>query len=235
MFNPRAQVRRVPIADGANCTVVDDILLEPELLLQRAIERRAAFTSAPGNFYPGIEQPLWPEFDQGLAEFFTQHLRNGFDAQQVLGLATRMSLVTLRPEQLSPQQRICHRDASRCEPGEGACAAVLYLFQDARLGGTSFYRPRVQPAEIDHLLQLARLPDYRPFGQALGAPPGYFSGDAHYFERVCTIPPAWNRAIFYDATIFHSGQIDAPELMDRDPAKGRLTVNAFFRLRKNAG
>jgi len=220
MFNPRAEVRRVPIADGAYCTVVDNILLEPELLVRRAIERRTAFGSAPGNFYPGIEQPLWPEFDQRLAEFFDLHLRSGFDAQQVLGLATRMSLVTLRPEQLSPPQRICHRDASRCAPGEGACAAVLYLFEDARLGGTSFYRPRVQAAEIDHLLQLARLPDYRPFGQALGAPPGYFSGDAHYFERICTIPPAWNRAIFYDATIFHSGQIDAPELMDADPAKG---------------
>src|SRR5471032_458070 len=141
MFNPRPVIQQVAIGDGAFCLVVDQLLLEPQRLVEVAVARRAAFADAPVNCYPGIEQALPPDFDDRLREFFSQHLCSAFDAGRVLSLATRMSIVTLRPDQLSPQQRICQRDIRASAPGEGACASVLYLFDDARLGGTSFYRP----------------------------------------------------------------------------------------------
>jgi hypothetical protein len=235
MFNPRPLIQQVPIGDGGYCVVVDDVLLEPHNLRQTAVAQRDAFVFNPGNYYPGIEQPLPPEFDQRLSEFFDQHLLRAFDASDAIGLATRMSLVTLRPEELSPQQRICHRDARSCEPGQGACASVLYLFDDARLGGTSFYRPLRHPDEIDHLLYQARFLDSAGFSKVIGAQPAYFNHANPYFEKICTVPAKWNRAIFYDATIFHSGQIDAPALLTPDPAHGRLTVNAFIRYRKHSG
>jgi hypothetical protein len=233
MFSARPVIRRVPIGDGRHCVVVDNVLADPHDMVRQAVARRGGFVSSPVNCYPGMEQPLPLEFDQRLAEFFAQHLRGAFDARRTVGIATRMSLVTLHPEQLSPQQRICHRDARDCLPGEGACAAVLYLFDDTRLGGTSFYRPLRHPMEIDHLLYQARVMDNAAFDAVLGRPPAYFDGVSPYFEPTCTIPAAWNRAIFYDATVFHSGQIDAPELLDADPARGRLTLNAFIRYRRN--
>lgn len=231
MFNPDALIRRAEIGDGRYCIVVDNVLLEPRTLVAEAVARRAMFAKAPVNCYPGMEQALPAEFNAQLEAFFTRHLLAAFGATQTLGMATRMSMVTLRPEELMPQQRICHRDARECPPGEGAAASVLYLFEDARMGGTSFYRPLRHPEEIDFLLHQARLLDNASFSKVLGAGPCYYNGDGRYFEKICTIPAAWNRAIFYDATTFHSGQIDAPELLDADPARGRLTINAFVRYR----
>jgi len=232
MFNPNALIRRADIGDGRHCIVVDDFLLDPRRMVSEAVARRAAFAAAPVNCYPGMEQALPPDFDAQLDAFFMRHLRPAFGAQQTLGMATRMSMVTLKPEELMPQQRICHRDARECPPGEGAVASVLYLFEDARMGGTSFYRPLRHPEEIDFLLHQARVMENGAFSQVIGAAPAYYNGDGRYFEKTGTVPAAWNRAIFYDATTFHSGQIDAPELLDADPARGRLTINAFIRYRK---
>jgi hypothetical protein len=233
MFNPHALIRQADIGDGRHCIVVDDCLLEPRKMVAEAVARRAAFAAAPANCYPGMEQALPPEFDRQLEAFFLQHLRPAFDAQQTLGMATRMSMVTLKPAQLMPQQRICHRDARDCAAGEGAVASVLYLFEDARLGGTSFYRPLRHPEEIDFLLHQARMMENAAFSKVIGAQPGYYNGDGRYFDKVGTVPAAWNRAIFYDATAFHSGQIDTPDLLNDDPASGRLTINAFIRYRRH--
>lgn len=229
MLNPRPAIQAALIEDGRPCLVVDDFLAEPRKMVERAVARRAAFKAAPVNCYPGIEQPMDAEFDQAMAAFFDSHIAPAFGAVRALGLNTRMSIVTLEPQALMPQQRICHRDARACASGEGAVASVLYLFEDERMGGTSFYRPRRHPLEIDHLLHQARHMDNHAFSSVIGAPPQYYNGDARYFEKLGTVPARWNRAIFYDATIFHSGQIDAPQLLHADPALGRLTINAFIR------
>jgi len=113
-------------------------------------------------------------------------------------------------------------------------AMVLYLFQDERFGGTSFFRPKLPAHEItalEHALRRA---------QAGGAavpdvPPTYAIGSTRYFEKVLTVEPRYNRAIFYNGEIFHSGHIHMPELMVDDPRTGRLTANAFFQLRMAAG
>jgi len=235
MFNPDALIRRADIGDGRFCIVVDNLLLEPHKLVAEAVARRALFAAAPVNCYPGMEQPLPAEFDAQLDAFFMRYVAPAFGASQTLGMATRMSMVTLRPEELMPQQRICHRDARECPPGEGAVASVLYLFEDARMGGTSFYRALRHPEEIDFLLHQARVMDNGAFSKVIGAEPAYYNGDGRYFEKTGTVPAAWNRAIFYDATIFHSGQIDAPELLSPDPARGRLTINAFVRYLRTSG
>jgi len=233
MFNPRPQIQHVPIGKDAWCVVVDNVLQDPHRMVAEATAQRGAFTFNPANFYPGIEKPMPREFDQRFEEFFSQYLKPSFKARRTLGVNTRMSIVTLRPEELRPPQRICHRDARSCADGEGACAAVLYLFDDVRLGGTSFYRPLLPPEEIDYLLRQANVLDGASFSRLLGVRSEYFNSANRYFERTASIPAAWNRAIFYDATVFHSGQIDAPDLLSADPVRGRLTVNAFLRYRKN--
>jgi hypothetical protein len=126
MLNPRPVVQAALIEDGRYCLVVDDFLAEPHKMVAHAVAQREAFRAAPINCYPGIEQPLWAEFDQAMAAFFNAHLAPAFGAMQALGLNTRMSIVTLKPEELMPQQRICHRDArDRTGRGRGGVGAVF--------------------------------------------------------------------------------------------------------------
>jgi hypothetical protein len=69
-----------------------------------------------------------------------------------------------------------------------------------------------------------------------GEPPTFAIASSGHFEKVLTVAPRYryNRAIFYNGEIFHSGHIHMPEVRVNDPGTGRLTVNAFFRLRMAA-
>ena len=55
-----------------------------------------------------------------------------------------------------------------------------------------------------------------------------------YFERIATVPAAWNRLIFYDGGLFHSAHIEQPALLASDPTRGRLTLNGFFTCRRHS-
>ncbi len=106
-------------------------------------------------------------------------------------------------------------------------ACVVYLFDAPGMGGTSFYAPRQSLEDTAQLLRAAR------DGQ-LDVAPSYLHTSNAWFEQVCTVPAAFNRAIFYDGSVFHAAQITAPAMLSDDPARGRLTMNGFFRYRKNA-
>jgi hypothetical protein len=146
----------------------------------------------------------------------------------------RLSLVTQRPDQVLPGQRLPHRDTTGLPEGLGMAAMVLYLFKDERLGGTSFFKPKVPMAEITALLHDLRRQERAGDVAVADVPATFAIGSTRNFEKMATIPPRYNRAIFYKGDIFHSGHIHTPELMVNDPRTGRLTVNAFFRLRMAA-
>jgi len=59
-------------------------------------------------------------------------------------------------------------------------------------------------------------------------------GSNRYFDRVASVPARWNRLIFYDGSLLHSGDIAAPDRLSADPQLGRLTLNGFFTCRRNA-
>ena len=63
--------------------------------------------------------------------------------------------------------------------------------------------------------------------------PGYLYESNRYFERVAGVPAKWNRLIFYDGGVLHSGDIREPEKMSPDPRAGRLTLNGFFTSRRH--
>jgi hypothetical protein len=113
-------------------------------------------------------------------------------------------------------------------------ASVLYLFHDPALGGTSFYRPRRPGPVIDRLVADSLTLEASDFAARHGVQRGYMTDGNQHFERVATVPAAWNRLIFYDGEIFHSGDIAQPLLMSSDPARGRLTLNGFFTCRRVA-
>lgn len=234
MVNPRPVVKVAPIFDGHRCVIVDNFLAEPETMVEYAVFQRGEFLESAGSYYPGPELPLTGRFVSSVQEAFLLHARTPLNARRVLGIASRLSLVTRRPEQLLPGQRMPHRDSYDLDELEGVGAMVLYLFKDERLGGTSFFKPKVSPAEITALLRELRRMELAGESPVLNAPPTFAIASDEHFEKVLTVEPKFNRAIFYNGELFHSGHITAPELMVDDPATGRLTVNAFLKLRMAA-
>jgi Family of unknown function (DUF6445) len=234
VFNPRPRLERLHIAGAHEAWVVDEVLLEPELLRQRAITGRRHFKTAPHNAYPGLEWRLGPEMDGPLAEFFMLHIRPKLGARRTLSMYSRLSLATLQPPQLRPLQRLCHRDRFGVEPGQRVAACTLYLFEDPALGGTSFYLPKRPIEAINADIRRWATMDDAAFTAEMGAPPGYLAASNAHFELAAVVPAAFNRAVFYDGSHFHSSHITQPELLSDDPAAGRLTLNGFFVCRSAA-
>lgn len=229
-------MRRLALGDsGRFCIVVDNMLTDPQQLIAFACAQRTRFSPEDANYYPGPELPLDERAERLFDGFFSQHIRADLGARRTRATTCRMSIVTRKPEQLVPFQRIPHVDGGGAQaPGQGYFAMVLYLFQDERMGGTSFFRPRVGPAELSEMMARARNMDRDAFSALIDTPPSYPTSSNAWFEKIATIPAKFNRAVFYDGTIHHSGDTCRPDLLSPDPQTGRLTVNAFFEVRLNA-
>lgn len=234
MFNPRPRIERVPLAPGRDAWVVDDLLADPQALRRRAIEGSAQFTAAPFNAYPGLEWRMGDEVDAPLGELFARHLRGPLGGRRTLSMYSRLSIATLQPHELRPLQRLCHRDRLGTGPAELVAACTLYLFDDERLGGTSFYAPKRPLAEIDDCFRRWNALSNEAFSAEIGAEPAYLTHGNAWFERLGYVPARFNRAVFYDGSGFHSSHITEPALLSADPARGRLTLNGFFVCRRAA-
>jgi hypothetical protein len=233
IFNPEAkfEIRRV----GTNCAlmILDDALLEPQQLLNYAVGEREAFKPVDFNAYPGLYLAAPPAIANALQSLFNEQVRRQFGARRCLRMHCRLSLTCTPPADLAPYQWLPHRDSHLLSPDQCIQASVLYLFRDERLGGTSFYEARRSTDETSTLFADAtRLPP-AAFSERYGLPHGYLHGSNAYFECIATIPARWNRLIFYDGSVLHSGDIAAPELLTSDPASGRLTLNGFFTSRRS--
>jgi len=234
IFNPHPQIERVALANGQHCLVIDDAVTEPERFVAFAAAQGTAFRDVDFNAYPGTYLMSPADVAAALREFFVQHLRRHFDARRVLDMHCRFSMVTRRPEELRPPQWFCHRDNLSGPPDQSIQASVLYLFRDPGLGGTSFYEALRPPAEIDALNRDAFMLDADAFARKWGLAQGYMTGSNHLFRRIGSVAARWNRLIFYDGSILHSGDIVAPERLGTDPERGRLTFNSFFTCRRHA-
>jgi Family of unknown function (DUF6445) len=233
MFNADAAVSVVPLMAGQRCVVIDGALTDPGALVEWACHQ--AFAAPRGFPYPGLVLDAPLAAAQQAAEFFAQKVRGLMGARRILDSTTRLSLVTVPPDQLEPRQWQCHRDRIAANPHEVLFAAsVLYLFRDAALGGTSFYAPRQPAAQTDRLVADSQTMSAQDFSARYGIGPSYMADSNPYFERIASVPAAWNRMIVYDGSLFHSADVDHPERMSADPARGRLTLNGFFTCRRNA-
>jgi hypothetical protein len=58
------------------------------------------------------------------------------------------------------------------------------------------------------------------------------TGSNAHFERIGEVPARFNRAVFYDGGLFHTGAIDVRQAAGYRLGLGRLTVNAFFKTRR---
>jgi Family of unknown function (DUF6445) len=231
-FSPEPRIEHVRFSKVISCIIVDDALMNPEQVVEFAAERRQEFRNVDFNAYPGIYL-LTPLFEAGLVQFFNRHIRRVFDSRRVVQMHCRLSMVTLEPRALRPYQRMCHRDMAALDTRHSIQASILYLFKDPGLGGTSFYEPARPANEMADLFTDASTLPVDVFDRKYPAQSGYMCGSSHYFDCVGSVPAQWNRIIFYDGFVLHSGDILAPERLSPDPCAGRLTLNAFFSSRRH--
>jgi hypothetical protein len=232
-FNPAPRVSAVPIAPGEFCIVIDEALADPEGLVSWAATQQ--FRPAEGFPYPGVIVDAPAPVAVMVGDYFAEHARGRLGGRRTLSATVRLSLVTLAPRELRPVQWQCHRDRLGSAPHDLRLAAmVTYLFRDAGLGGTSFYRPRLSEAETERMIQDAGRMEAAQFSARYGLEAGYLTGSNRYFERLAQVPAAWNRMLFYNGDLFHSGDIIAPARLSGDPRTGRLTLNGFFSCRPAA-
>jgi hypothetical protein len=233
LLNPDASVEPLRLQDGRVCLVIDEMLLEPDSLVQFAATQRNAFRAVDFNFYPGVFLDPPQQFPALLANFFNTRVRRHFDARRLLQMHCRLSMVTKQPEELSPMQCLCHRDRPTLDARHCIQACILYLFRDAGLGGTTFYRPVRSEEETRQLFADAHHLPSAQFFSKYNMLPHYLAESNSWFERVASVPARWNRCIFFDGFGFHSGDIPMPEKLSADPLTGRLTVNGFFTSRRH--
>lgn len=230
--NAKASVRREPISATQFYVIVDDFLAEPQLLIDYACRHPDEF-SHPNIGYPGVQIRV---NDDAMAEIF------GFVRSKMsrlypfmrsrIGIRSLLSMVTLPPSELTLLQRICHVDPNP-DRGRAKYAALVYLFDDERLGGTSFYRWQNEALvwQGRELLRSDAAKGEAFFAQhfrTFREPARYMTGSNDVAELLCTVPPRFNRFVFYSGDVPHSGTIAAPELLSADPKQGRLTLNLFF-------
>jgi len=233
-FSPKAEARLLAIDGVPVCHVVDGALENPEAWRAFAVAARGAFRDAPHNAFPGPELRLPEAAAAGLGTYFDERFRASFDGRRTERFYARLSMVTRAPEALMPWQWQPHVDQLATSPEQSIAASVLYLFDDPALGGTAFYRPKRPVAELLPMIEdSSRLPPAE-FSAKHGVAPGYMTESNDWYEKVASVPAAYNRLIVYSGTVFHSGEIAHPERLSDDPAIGRLTINGFFTCRRRA-
>lgn len=233
-FSAGAEASLLAIDGVPLCHVIDGALENPEAWRAFAVAARAAFRDAPHNAFPGPELRLPDAVASGLGTYFDERFRASFDGRRTERFYARLSMVTRTPAQLLPWQWQPHVDQLSAAPEQSVAASVLYLFDDPTLGGTAFYRPKRPANELLPMIDDAARLSPAEFSAKHDVAPGYLVGSNAWFEKVASVPAAFNRLIIYSGTVFHSGEIAAPERLSDDPATGRLTLNGFFTCRRRA-
>lgn len=203
---------------------IGDFLTDPEKLVSAATLQKFAKITPQ---YPGIRAPLEAQIAHrwlaDLGPMLDQHFGKSAAGWE---MQAWYSLVTSPAASLIPMQRFPHVDGT--DPRQ--LAMMLYLHETDH-GGTGFYRHK-STGFTD--LTVETFPRYRAALQEdvarTGLPPARYVTDGEpLFERVHATGGAYNEAVFYRGNLLHSGLIDESAALSPDPAKGRLTINAFFR------
>lgn len=221
MDGPVTTIRPIG-AEAQPLVTLEGFAPNPDALRAAAIATRFG---AAAHYYPGIRAPLpaayWPTqrpaIAAALAEAFGPH-------RSVRLIDASFSIVTRSPAALTIKQRLPHCDSFAPE----RVALVHYLSPD-RADGTAFFRHRSTGFET---IDEARAPAYDARLDAelrAGArPAGYVAADSALFQRTELVEARYNRALLYRSFLLHSGAIAPDAILSPDPAKGRLTVTAFF-------
>ncbi len=220
----------IPIDAGESCIVIDDALVNPGGLVDWAASQ--SFRAPGAVAYPGLVLDAPAQVTEAVESYFAEHIRGRLGGRRTLSVTVRLSLVTVAPAELRPVQWQCHRDRLGPATKDVRLAAmVAYLFRDPAFGGTSFYRARQGEQETQRMIRDAAQMEGAEFSARYGLEAGYMSGSNRYFEHIAQVPAAWNRMLYYNGDLFHSGDVGTPGSLSTDARAGRLTLNGFFACR----
>jgi len=209
---------------------VDGLLRNPGALVDfaaREVEFTPAWTRKGG--YPGVRAPAPINYANKLVRALTPLIEKAYSLRNMkpVQASCYLSLVTLRPEQLTPFQSIPHIDIA-----DPLRFAFLHFLCDGQFGGTSFYRHRATGLETINYQQEPTYLKTRDRELAEKEPGAeYINGDTAHYEKTATIAARQNRVLIYRSQLLHSGQIPPGMNFSADPRKGRLTANVFVSYR----
>ena len=210
--------------EGEPLVIIDQFSGMTEELRKRAAG--STFQQA-GAFYPGLRAPALADFVDERAAIISEILARVFDLREPIALELlAFALVSTPRANLRPTQTIPHYDSAV----SNVVAGMLYLL-DANTGGTAFYRHRKTGFEA---ITQDRERDFRAAVQKDlceqdQSPPDYKYGDCRFYELIGEVEARPDRLALYRGRLLHSGVVPAGNELSPDPAKGRLTMNLFFR------
>ncbi len=194
---------------------------------ERVIEIAAQHKYRPmGEFYPGIRAGVSERIAMPLVDPLLPMLQEVFALDRPPRYRECfLSVVTKRPDNLAPIQRLPHFDGLE----DSRLAVLLYLDRSTR-GGTAFYRQRATGFES---VCESRYDEYREKLESAvaehGLPEaGYISGDTAMFEQTYTVSDTFNSMVIYRGNTLHCAHLPEEFEPDANPASGRLTLNLFL-------
>lgn len=203
--------------------VIDNFLADPDALVAEA--REGDFQKiAP--FYPGLRARVRINWREDIDAALAPHLATLFDYPDRFRLNEQFySIVTTKPEDLVPMQRMPHMDGV----DDHKLALLVYLCQPED-GGTAFYRHRTTGFEYvsDGRFQAYRDAIYADVDTHGKPPADYPRGSDKMFEQTAKLDAAYNRAVIYSGLNLHAVDIPQDFGFSRDPDQWRLTLNCFL-------
>jgi hypothetical protein len=147
-------------------------------------------------------------------------IKDAFNIAGFTVVGATFALVTKRPVDLKPGQRLPHWDST--DPNH---LALLHHLHHVPGTGTNFYRHR--RTGFEHLSEARRAAyadaveqDTAEFGPPKDA---FMTNSNERFERIQEAPATFNRLLAYRGSLFHAGMVPEDFAFDPDPRTGRLT------------
>jgi len=217
--------------EGEKLLAVDRVMETPEALIDYAANEVAfAPVDGPTGGYPGVRAPAPLDYVGALVRRLSPAIERAFGLKGgKLGRAEcSFSIVTRRPDELAPLQRVPHVDTT-----DDLQFALLHYLCGREKGGTAFYRHRATGFEIITPERQGAYQAVRDAELARGPEQaGYITGDDPHYEQLTSVSAALDKVIVYRSRILHSGQIPGDLPLVPDPREGRLTANIFITYRR---
>lgn len=231
-MNP--ELRRVGNSESP-VVVIDDFSGAAEDV-SRLADALAPYPPITQNFYPGVRRVITPA-DANAYDYVMKACRTAapfvggaFEVDSFDLKEASFSIVSRRPGELQPPQRIPHFDS----PDE-SIIAVLHFLRVPANSGTAFYRHRstgIERVTNENVGEYVR--SAQATAESLPADSGYINGTTDDYEQIGMIEAVPDRLIMYHSCLLHSGVIPPGMTFSSDPREGRLTGNLFLIARRGA-
>ena len=224
-FNPNSKIEFHRFGhEEQPILVIDDLILDPEKLVELAINRQ--WNPPNAGLYPGIiaeppEQYLY-ELAAKLKPNFCRAFN--FPSDKRLSATGFFALTTKGLKDFGPWQRIPHFDQSDTDS-----VAMVHYLHPTQIGGTGFFRHSPSGYES---INPRRQQSYNQEVQDWidGNPKRLidFAGvNTPNYELIYEVPFKFNRAVIYPSYVLHCALYNENS-RDDNPKTGRLTLNSFW-------